>query len=134
MFVCLVFIFYFNICVRLGIIEKCFAICLSFFFWETLYLLAFLIRMDMASLPLTRFWPRINTPSLTYFMNKLIHFPHELLTIFLLVPDHVDLTPYFIHTRTHTRVLSYSFIGSSYYYSSKIMIETTLIMIILQTI
>ena len=75
---------------RLGIIEKSFAFCLGFFFWQTLYLLAFLIRMDMASLPLTRFWPQINTLSLTYFMNQLIHFPHELLTTFLLVSDHVD--------------------------------------------
>ena len=75
---------------RLGIIEKSFAFCLGFFFLANTLPFSLFDSYDMASLPLTRFWPRINTPSLTYFMNKLIHFPHELLTILLLVPDHVD--------------------------------------------
>lgn len=89
MHVCLVFILTYKACVW-DLLKKVLLFVSVFFFWQTLYLLVFLIRMDMASLPLTRFWPRINTPSLTYFINKLIHFPHELLTILLLVPDHVD--------------------------------------------
>ena len=111
MHACLVFILTYKACVW-ELLKKV-LLFVSVFFWQTLYLLVFLIRMDMASLPLTRFWPRINTLSLTYFMNKLIHFPHELLTTFLLVSDHVDWHLFLCtHTHTHGCFLIYDEIAT----------------------